>query len=195
MTDAPATGPVTRAMEWLARTTAIVGGLVLCALVLLTSLSVLGRGLNTLAHSTFLETRLPELAGTLLALGVGPILGDFELVEAGIAFAVFCFLPVCQLHRAHASVDVFTRFLPPALQRAVVAFWEIVLTAVILLIAWRLYAGLEGKLRNGETTFLLQFPVWWAYAASFAAAVVACVVALHSTALRVLAVPRGEGHA
>lgn len=181
-----------RAIEWLARATAVLGGLVLCAIVLLTCTSVLGRGLNTLAHSAFLETRLPSLAEALLGLGVGPILGDFELVEAGVAFAVFCFLPICQLQRAHATVDVFTRFLPSLVQRLVIAFWEIVLTSVILLIAWRLFAGLEGKLRNGETTFLLQFPVWWAYAASFAAAVVACLVALHSTVLRVRAVTRGE---
>ena len=180
------------AIERLARTTAVVGGLVLSALVVLTAISTLGRGLNALAHSAFLETRAPGLAAALLDLGVGPILGDFELVEAGVAFAVFSFLPVCQLHRAHARVDVFTRFLPPALERALIAFWEIVLTGAILLIAWRLYAGLEGKFRNGETTFLLQFPVWWAYAASFAAALVACLVALYSTARQVRAVTHPE---
>ena len=41
-------------------------------------------------------------------------------------------------------------------------------------------------MRFGETTFLLQFPVWWSYAASFAAAVVAVVVALYCAGARVL---------
>ncbi len=36
--------------------------------------------------------------------GLGPVPGDFELVEAGTALAVFCFLPWCHLKRAHADV-------------------------------------------------------------------------------------------
>jgi hypothetical protein len=44
---------------------------------------------------------------------------------------------------------------------------------VLILISWRLYEGLLSKMSNGETTFLLQFPIWWAYAASFAASVAA----------------------
>ena len=182
-----------RAVERLARATAVLGGVVLCALVLLTCLSVAGRGLNTLAHSAPLEGG--ALARWLLARGVGPVLGDFELVEAGIAFAVFCFLPICQLHGAHASVDVFTRALPERARALLVAFWEAVLTAALVLIAWRLGAGLEGKLRNGETTFLLQFPIWWAYAASLAAAVVACLVGLYATFARAREALGGTGAA
>ena len=35
-----------------------------------------------------------------LGLGLGPVPGDFELVEAGTALAVFCFLPWCHLKAA-----------------------------------------------------------------------------------------------
>ena len=55
---------------------------------------------------------------------------------------------------------------------------------VILLITWRLFAGMQDKLRYGETTFLLQFPVWWAYAACLGAACIACIVSLYCAALR-----------
>ena len=55
---------------------------------------------------------------------------------------------------------------------------------VILLITWRLFAGMQDKLRYGETTFLLQFPVWWAYAACLAAACIACIVSLYCAVLR-----------
>ena len=175
---------MTRFVERLARWAAILGGLVLCALVLLICASVLGRGLDTFAHSDLAARRLPALAEAILAAGIGPIRGDFELVEAGVGFAIFAFLPICQLHGGHASVDVFTERLPIRAQRLLVAFWEIVLSAVIVLIAWRLFAGMLGKRASGETTFLLQFPLWWSYAASLAAACVAVVVALHCAVAR-----------
>ncbi|MFZ5964991.1 TRAP transporter small permease [Thalassococcus sp. BH17M4-6] len=168
-----------RLMERLARIMAIAGGLVLTALVVLTCLSVLGRGLNTLGHSDLLTGLSETLAAALIATGVGPINGDFELVEAGVAFAIFAFLPACQIYGAHATVDIFTSALPRRLNLWIIAFWEGVLTAVIVLITLRLYAGMEGKMQYGDTTFILQFPVWWAYAASFAAAVVASVVAVY----------------
>ncbi len=173
-------------MERLARFMALLGGIVLTLLVVLTCVSVLGRGLNTLGHSAFLTDLSEAAAGALIATGVGPITGDFELVEAGIAFAIFAFLPICQLHSAHATVDVFAASFPRWLNRFLVTFWEGVFCAVILLITWRLGAGMVGKMQNGETTFLLQFPVWWAYAASLVAALVASVVAIYCAVARVL---------
>ena len=74
----------------LARLAAMIGGVVVTALIVLTTLSVMGRGLNTLGHSDLLVSLSPDLAEALIATGVAPINGDFELVEAGIAFAIFC---------------------------------------------------------------------------------------------------------
>ena len=132
------------------------------------------------------------MANALIATGIGPITGDFELVEAGIAFAIFAFLPICQLHGGHATVDVFANFMPRGMNRFLLAFWEVVLTAVILLITWRLYAGMQNKLDYGETTFLLQFPVWWAYGASFAAAVIASLVGIYCAFARVAELATGR---
>ena len=64
-------------IDRLARFMALIGGLVLVALVILTCLSVLGRGLNTLGHSAFLTGLAPGMADALIASGVGPITGDF----------------------------------------------------------------------------------------------------------------------
>ena len=185
-------GLMGRAVERLAFAMAILGGLVLCALVLLICASVLGRGLDTFAHSDLAERAVPTLAAAILGTDIGPVRGDFELVEAGVAFAIFAFLPICQLRGGHASVDVFTDRLPPRAQALLIAFWELVLSAVIVLIAWRLFAGLLGKRASGETTFLLQFPVWWAYGASFVAACGAVLVALHCAAARAVAVTAGR---
>ncbi|WP_299788306.1 TRAP transporter small permease subunit [uncultured Marivita sp.] len=173
------------AIERLARAMAVLGGVVLTALVVLTCVSVLGRGLNSMGHSDWLSAVSQSLADGLIAAGVGPITGDFELVEAGIAFAIFAFLPICQLYAGHATVDVFTSRLSDRVNTWLMAFWDVVLTLVILLITWRLGAGLADKFGNGETTFLLQFPIWWSYAASFAAAVVASVTAIYCSVGRV----------
>lgn len=45
-----------------------------------------------------------------------------------------------------------------------------------VLIAWRLYLGMTDKLRYGETTFIMQLPVWWGYAASLVGAVAFALV-------------------
>jgi len=169
----------------LAHGMALLGGVVLLALIVLTCASVLGRGLNTLGHSDLLTGLSADLAKSLIDSGVGPVTGDFEVVEAGVAFAIFAFLPIAQLRGAHATVDIFTGFLPPAINRALIAFWEVVLTAVILLITWRLFVGMQSKMAYGETTFLLQFPIWWAYAASVFAAVTASITALYCAFARV----------
>ena len=189
-----------KAMEWLARTLAILGGIVLTALIVLTCVSVAGRGANTLGHSDFLVGLAPSLAEMLTRFG--PVKGDFEVVEAGIAFSIFAFLPICQLHGGHATVDVFTNLLPKAVNRFIVAFWEVVLAALLALICWRLYEGMASKISNGETTFLLQFPIWWAYAASFAASIGAVIVGVYCALARVAGLvsggrylPHGEGAA
>lgn len=169
---------------------ALAGGTVLTCLILLTCLSVLGRGLNTALHGT-LGGLFPEVAAFLLALGVGPINGDFELVEAGMAFTIFAFLPYCQLKNGHAVVDVFADVLPAPVRRIWRAVIEVVFAAVIVLLTYQLFEGLLSKRQYGETTFLLQFPIWWSYGLSLGAAVVASLVALYKAALSV-GVPTGE---
>ena len=171
-------------MDRLARLFALAGGLVLCALVVLTCLSVLGRMLNSLLHGDAMQAAAPDLAAASSAAGVGPINGDFELVEAGMAFSIFAFLPLCQLSGAHASVDIFTDRLPPRAGRALRAAIEIVFAAVLVLIAWQLGEGMLSKLRSGQTTFLLEYPVWWAYAFSLAGAAAAALVAVYVAATR-----------
>ncbi|MDQ2090152.1 TRAP transporter small permease [Marimonas arenosa] len=174
-----------RIMMFLSRLMAILGGLVLSALVILTCVSVLGRGINTFLHSDMIQNSMPDLAQTLLNTGVGPVLGDFELVEAGIAFAIFAFLPLCQITAGHASVDIFTSRFPPRINRLIQMIVEIVFAMVLILIAWRLYEGMVSKMKYNETTFLLQFPLWWAYAVSLVSAVLASCVGIYMAVVRV----------
>jgi TRAP-type C4-dicarboxylate transport system permease small subunit len=182
-----------RAVDQTARLMAIIGGLVLTVLVVLICISVLGRGLNTLGHAAFLNGLSPDLASALIA-GVGPVQGDFELVEAGIAFAIFAFLPICQLYGGHATVDVFMSFLPGRANQWLMAFWEAALATIIILISWRLCLGMLDKLRYGETTLLLQFPIWWAYGASSAASLVAALVSIYGAAARIKGLVTGRDY-
>ncbi|MFK7751035.1 MAG: TRAP transporter small permease [Sedimentitalea sp.] len=174
-----------RLVTWLARAVAILGGFVLVALIVLMTVSIVGRSLNKVLHGDAIQSAFGAMAQRLIDLGIGEINGSYELLEAGVAFAIFSFFPVCQLYGAHATVDVFTSSLPPRALLALRAFWEIVLSVTIIFITWRLYEGMLRYVNNGETTLFLQFPVWWAYAASFAAAVVASITAAYCAVMRV----------
>lgn len=176
-------------VTWLARALAILGGVVLAAITFITVVSVLGRAVVTVAYMNVTDSNLllqwaHSGARWLIGLGVGPVPGDFELVEAGTGFAVFAFLPWCQLNRGHATVDLFTSFMSERTNRVINVISEILMTFAIGLIAWRLWYGLGDKYRYGETTFILQYPIWWAYAACIAAAAVAVIVSLYMIVAR-----------
>ena len=108
----------------------------------------------------------------------GPIPGDFEIVEAGIAFAIFSFLPWCQITRGHATVDIITSMFSLRANRVLDVLTEILMSFVLVLIAWRLWIGMLDKHRYGETSFILQFPVWWSFLISAIAAVIAAAISL-----------------
>jgi TRAP-type C4-dicarboxylate transport system permease small subunit len=155
---------------------AMMGGIVLVALTLLTCASIIGRAMSGIFPNS----------------GFGPIFGDYEIVETAIAFSIFCFLPLCQLTAGHATVDVFTNALSRPINRGLLALWEMVMAGAAALILWRLYVGMLGKLNNGETSFLLQFPIWWAYAACLLPAVILVFVTLWSATDRLIAVLTGH---
>lgn len=176
----------------LAQVMAVFGGLVLTLLVLLVCTSVLGRSVGTLLHGTFMQSNFADFSNWALAVGIGAINGDFELVEAGIAFAIFAFLPLCQLSGSHATVDVFTSKFSRRTNQVLQMISECLFALVLGLIAWRLFAGMEAKQRYGETTFLLQFPIWWAYAASFSGAVIAAFISFYMGIIRILEAFSGQ---
>ena len=148
------------AVERLAACTALAGGLVLVATAAMTCVSIAGRSL-----------------GGLGIAGLGPIPGDYELVEIGIGFAVFAALPWCHLKRGHASVELLAPVLGGAVNRALDAVIDAAVLATALLLAWRLAAGMLDKKGYFETTFVLGIEIWQAYALALAGAAAFCVVA------------------
>lgn len=147
-----------------AKAFAIGGGLVLSGLIAMVCVSIMGKITADLAHALIEHT--PTVSNWVLALGVGPVRGDFELVELGMAVAVCLFLPLCQLTGGHARVDLFTQNIPVPLLRILQALVEILVAAVLVVIVWKLFEGVEAKHRAGTRTTLLQIPLWGAYLVS-----------------------------
>jgi TRAP-type C4-dicarboxylate transport system permease small subunit len=148
---------LSRSADLIARSMALVGGAVLILLVIMTCISITGRA--------------------LVIFGLAPIKGDFEWIEIGIGFAIFAFLPWCQLQRAHAAVDLFKPAFPDVMNRLIDVVVDILMAVVAVIIAWRLYLGMLDKQSYAETTFILQLPVWQAFLAGLIGAVAFVIVA------------------
>ncbi|MCW1930956.1 TRAP transporter small permease [Pararhodobacter zhoushanensis] len=169
----------------LAWTMAVVGGALLTALVLMLCLSILGREASDVLHSAWMQETMPDVARSLLDAGVGPIFGDYEFLVAGLAVSVFCFLGWCQITAGHATVDVFTSGLSDNQRRWLQVFIEILFAGVLVLIAVQLYDGMNTLARRRSTTFLLQYPLWWNYAAALVPAVITAAIGVYVALVRV----------
>jgi len=140
----------------LARMMALIGGLALIALVLMTVLSIILRNFS----------------------GFGPVPGDFELVEVGVAFAIFAFMPWCQLNRGHATVEIFASRFGIFINNLIDVLADALLLAVWIYLGYRHVLGMADKRSFNETTFILQYPIWWGYAAAFIGIIVIVLVGI-----------------
>lgn len=171
---------------------AVIGGMVLSLLILITCASIIGRTLNSLLYLDVVTAIAPGAAQWLIDTGIGAIRGDFEMVEAGMAFCIFAFLPLTQLSASHASVDILVNTLPRGVRRVLLLLAEVLFAVVLVIIAMQLYDGMGRKMRSGETTLLLQYPVWWAYALSLAGAAAAAAAGVYMAIVRMVEVFSGR---
>lgn len=172
-------------MTLLAHLSALLGGFVLCAMIIITCTSILGRAIRTLGHSDLLRSISNNLADIIITSGVGPILGDVEWVEIGMAFVVFAFLPLCQLQSGHARVDLLENIFSIRANSFILGIWEILLAGAMLLITIQLHAGMQAKMANNEVTFFIQIPIWWGYTASLSVAVIGTTVGIYCAWARI----------
>jgi hypothetical protein len=187
-----------RVLFWLAKGCAIVGGLVLSALIVMVCLSIMGKITADLAHA--MVEFAPALSGSILALGIGPVRGDFELVELGMAVTICLFLPLCQMTAGHARVDLFTQNMPVTVLRVLQALVDVLVAAVLVVIVWKLFEGLEAKHLAGTRTTLLQIPLWWAYLIGLSGLGLTALCSLYTATVRIAEavsgrsfLPVGEG--
>lgn len=170
---------VGNALDRVARALAYAGGLVLVLLALTTVVSTIGR------------------AFVGLQIGLGPIPGDFELVEAGTAVAIFSFMSWCQLKQGHVSVDILDGYAPRRVNDLLVLIGNVLVFLVAFVIVWRLWMGFgeqvtwfDQPLRDllgfgykpftNNTTYILGMPIWYGYFLSLIGAFFFAIVSAYT---------------
>lgn len=179
MPEAVDTAPEAGALGWLGRFAhglAVAGGLMTVAIALMVTTSVLLRGIADYANPLTLP----------LGVRVGPIPGDFEIVQMVTALAAFAFLPWCQARRGNVIVDTFTTRLPKWAQAGLDALWDVVYAVMMALIAWRLAEGAADAIRSHTTTMVLLVPVGPAIAGCAIIASFLALIALVTAYVRVM---------
>lgn len=166
--------------RWLNKVTrylAYGGGLILAGMAILTVISVIGRRFT--------------------GIGLGPIKGDFELVEAGCAIAIFAFMPLAQMRRAHVTVDIFIQSLPVRAQCFLGFIGDFLIALASSVILWRFWLGFGEKFPYGsdafrnafgmgskpffpETTYELELPIWIPYGMALIGAFFFALVSIYT---------------
>ena len=171
---------VGQAMAFVARAFALFGGSVLIMLAVMTVISTIGR------------------AFVGLQIGLGPIPGDFELVEAGTAVAVFCFMSWCHLNQGHVTVDIIADHLPKKANLSLVLIGNVLVFLVAFVVAWRLWMGFGEQVTwfsqpvrdllgfgykpfTNNTTYILGMPLWYSYSLSFIGAALFAIISVFTT--------------
>jgi TRAP-type C4-dicarboxylate transport system permease small subunit len=131
------TDPVGRVLYQIAKWLAILGGMILTGMAVLTAVSVTGRS----------------------ALSA-PVPGDFELVAIGTGLAVFAFLPWCQLMRGNVLVDFFMAKTPVRARVSSDIVGGVLYLLIATLLTWRLIFGGIDMYQYSEVTMTINFPRW-----------------------------------
>ncbi len=130
-----------KALESLAKLCAVLAGVVLTFITLMTCASLIGR--NTI--------------GWTLA-------GDFELTGVAAGAAIGLFLPWCQLRRGNIIVDFFTAKASDATNRLLDRFGALLMALVMSLLAWRTTVGGLNAFATKSSSMMLGFPEWIVFA-------------------------------
>ncbi len=143
-------------LENLSKLSAILAGLLMTAITLLTCVSIIGR--ETLGKT---------------------VPGDFELVGLATGAAVGLFMPLCQLHRGNIIVDFFTARVPHRINAQLDRFGALLLGLCFVLLAWRAGLGGLNSWQTNSSTMLLGVPEWYAYVTMVPGFLLTAVIALH----------------
>jgi TRAP-type C4-dicarboxylate transport system permease small subunit len=142
-------------LENLAKTCAVLAGVLLTGITLMTCVSLIGR--NTTGWT---------------------IVGDFELSGSAAGAAIAQFMPWCQVRRANIIVDFFTAKASEATNRRLDRLGALVLAACMGLLAWRSGIGGINAWKSGTGSMMLGFPEWTVYALMVPALALTAVIGL-----------------
>ncbi|MFO1244414.1 MAG: TRAP transporter small permease [Ramlibacter sp.] len=147
-----------KTLSLLARVCAVLAGVILTAITLVTCVSLIGR--NTIGVT---------------------LVGDYELTAVAAGAAVALFLPWCQVRRENIIVDFFTARMSEQVNARLDRFGSLVLATVMLLLAWRTTVGGISAFNANSSTMMLGFPEWIVYALMVPPMVLTAVIALAQT--------------
>jgi TRAP-type C4-dicarboxylate transport system permease small subunit len=145
-------------LDKLARMGAVLAGLLLTFITLMTCASLIGR--NTTGAT---------------------IVGDFELTGVATGAAIALFMPFCQIRRGNIIVDFFTAKLGDKTNEGLDRVGAFLLALVFALLAWRTTLGGLNSYSTHSETQILGFPEWITYAAMAPAFVLTSVIGLWQT--------------
>ncbi len=147
-----------RILSMLAHLCAVLAGLLLTGITLMTCVSLIGR--NTTGWT---------------------INGDFELTGVATGAAIALFMPLCQLKRGHIIVDFFTAKASEATNEFLDRIGALCVSAVFALMAWRTVLGGINAHDTFSGTMMLGFPEWIVYAAMVPPFILCSLIALAQT--------------
>ncbi len=147
--------PLYKLLEALAKLCAVLAGLLLVGITLMTCTSLIGR--NTVGWT---------------------ILGDFELTAYAAGAAIALFLPICQLRRGNIIVDFFTLRASRRTQQGLDRVGAALVAAAMGVMAWRGALGGLSAWNSHTGSMMLGVPDWWVYAGMVPALGLTAVIAL-----------------
>ena len=127
-------------LERAARLCAVLAGVLLIAITLVTCVSLIGR--NTTGWS---------------------IVGAFELTGFAAGAAIALFMPWCQVRRGNIIVDFFTVKASPRTQSLLDRFGALLLALVMGLMTWRTTIGGLNAWKSQAGSMMMGFPEWIVY--------------------------------
>lgn len=134
-------GPYGRMLLVTAKWFAFAGGLIFTGLVVMSIISIVGRKLFS-----------------------APVPGDVEVLQMFAAFASASFFAYCHLMHGDVKVDFFTANMGSTKRCFLDAIGSLLVGLVGTILAWRTLAGALSLREAGESSAILEVPVWIAQA-------------------------------
>lgn len=142
-------------LESLAKFCAILAGVLLTSITLMTCVSLIGRN----------------------AIGL-TLVGDFELTGVAAGAAIALFLPWCQIKRGNIIVDFFTAKASSNTIASLDRIGALLLALALGLLAWRTTLGGINAFSTQSGTMMLGFPEWVIYVCMVPPMALTAVIAL-----------------
>ena len=145
-----------RVLESLAKLCAILAGVLLTGITLMTCGSLIGR--NTVGIT---------------------IVGAFELTGVAAGAAIALFMPICQARVGNIIVDFFTAKASATARSSMDRVGAFMLSLIFALLAWRTTLGGINSWSYNSETQIMGFPEWVVYAVMVPAFTLTGLIALY----------------